>query len=178
MIRVRVASRSPVFRAGLEAVLREPGGFEVVSSELDADVVVAEADAPAPDGPPVVLLTDEPAATLRSGVQALLPRQATEAEIAAAVEAVSAGLIAVHPQFIDAIATRGMPVELDEPLTPREIEVLGLLGEGAANKEIAHRLGITEHTVKFHVASILDKLHAASRTEAVAIGLRGGLIIL
>jgi DNA-binding NarL/FixJ family response regulator len=64
------------------------------------------------------------------------------------------------------------------PLTPREVEVLRLLADGLANKEIAGRLGISDHTAKFHVAAILGKLHAATRAEAVAIGLRAGLILL
>jgi DNA-binding NarL/FixJ family response regulator len=166
-----------VYRAGLEAVLRA-SGVDVVSSELDADVIVAETEHSAAEGPPAILLTDEPTAALRSGVHGLLPREATESEIAAAISAVAAGLVAVHPQFLDAVAMRGTPVDLDEPLTPREVEVLRLLAEGVANKEIAFRLGISEHTVKFHVASLLDKLHASTRTEAVSIGLRGGLITL
>jgi DNA-binding CsgD family transcriptional regulator len=177
LTRVRVTSRSPVYRAGLEAVLRA-SGVDVVHSELDADVIVAESEHHASEGPPVILLTDEPTATLRAGVQGLLPREATESEISGAVAAVAAGLVAVHPQFLDAVAMRSAPVDLEEPLTPREVEVLRLLAEGVANKEIAFRLGISEHTVKFHVASLLDKLHAATRTEAVSIGLRGGLITL
>ena len=68
--------------------------------------------------------------------------------------------------------------ELLEPLTPREQEVLRLLALGLANKEIASRMNISEHTVKFHVAAILGKLGAASRTEAVAIGIRHGLVLL
>jgi DNA-binding NarL/FixJ family response regulator len=63
-----------------------------------------------------------------------------------------------------------------EAFTPREIEVLRLLADGLVNKEIADRLGISEHTAKFHVASILGKLQASSRTDAVAQGLRRGLI--
>ena len=63
-------------------------------------------------------------------------------------------------------------------LTPRELEVLRIMAEGEANKAIAWRLGISEHTAKFHVASILTKLNAASRAEAVAIGMRKGLILL
>jgi DNA-binding NarL/FixJ family response regulator len=65
-----------------------------------------------------------------------------------------------------------------QPLTPREIGVLRMLGEGLGNKTIASRLGISEHTVKFHVGSIFVKLGAASRTEAVARGVRQGLILL
>jgi NarL family two-component system response regulator YdfI len=65
-----------------------------------------------------------------------------------------------------------------EDLTPREIEVLRMLAEGFGNREMASRLGISDHTVKFHVSSILDKLGAASRTEAVTLGIRMGLILL
>ena len=63
-------------------------------------------------------------------------------------------------------------------LTPREIEVLSRLAEGSPNKIIAHELGISEHTAKFHVAQILSKLQAGSRTEAVTAGLRMGIVHL
>ena len=63
-------------------------------------------------------------------------------------------------------------------LTPREIEVLRLLADGASNKIIAHRLGISDHTVKFHVTSILSKMNAGTRTEAVTLGVRMGLVYL
>jgi DNA-binding NarL/FixJ family response regulator len=68
--------------------------------------------------------------------------------------------------------------ELAEPLTRREVEVLQMLAAGLMNKEIAARLNISEHTVKFHVASILGKLGAATRTEAVSLGIRRGLVLL
>ena len=67
---------------------------------------------------------------------------------------------------------------IDVPLTPRELEVLALLAEGASNKVIARRLGITAHTAKFHVGSLLDKLDAVSRTEALAQAARLGVIHL
>jgi len=63
-------------------------------------------------------------------------------------------------------------------LTARELEVLRMLAEGAANKNIAWKLAISEHTVKFHVAQILGKLNAGTRTEAVTLGIRKGLILL
>ena len=65
-----------------------------------------------------------------------------------------------------------------DDLTPREKEVLQFIALGLANKTIAGRLGISEHTVKFHVASLLSKLGAASRTEAVLLGARRGLVVL
>lgn len=178
MIKVQVTAQSPVVRAGLEALLKESGSIEIVPTASDADVVVADREPPL-EGPPAVLLTDDPTESLRVGIRGILPPHASESEIEGAVKAVAAGLIAIHPQFLDAISVpiRGA-IPLDEPLTPRELEVLRLLAEGTGNKEIAHRLGISEHTVKFHVASLLDKLHAGSRTEAVSIGIRAGLVML
>ena len=70
------------------------------------------------------------------------------------------------------------PGDAVEALTRRELEVLRLLAEGSPNKAIAYRLDISEHTVKFHVNSIFTKLHAQSRTEAVAIATRLGLVLL
>jgi two-component system, NarL family, response regulator YdfI len=69
-------------------------------------------------------------------------------------------------------------LEVVEELTPREIEVLRMMAEGLGNKEIAVRLGISDHTVKFHISSILAKVGASSRTEAVTIGIRMGLVLL
>ena len=74
--------------------------------------------------------------------------------------------------------TAEKPVEPDAALTPREIQVLTLLAEGASNKSIALRLGISVHTVKFHVASLLDKFEAIGRTDAVAQAVRLGVIQL
>jgi DNA-binding NarL/FixJ family response regulator len=67
---------------------------------------------------------------------------------------------------------------LAEPLTARELEVLAMLAEGVGNREIADRLAVSEHTAKFHISSILDKLGVSTRTEAVTTGLRTGLILL
>lgn len=72
----------------------------------------------------------------------------------------------------------GEPAGESAPLTPREIEVLRHLADGASNKLIAHKLGISDHTVKFHVTSILSKLNAGTRTEAVTMGVRKGLVYL
>jgi DNA-binding CsgD family transcriptional regulator len=76
------------------------------------------------------------------------------------------------------VAGRGGLENGDIPLTPRELEVLTLLAEGASNKIIAHRLGISVHTAKFHVRSLLDKLDAVGRTDAVAHAARLGIIVL
>jgi DNA-binding NarL/FixJ family response regulator len=138
--------------------------------------------------PALVVLVDEisPAAAadaLRGGARSMLPNDATPEEIIAAIEASAAGLVTLPASVAVelASATRPpprQPASPTAPLTPREIEVLGTLAEGLANKNIASRLGISEHTVKTHVASILMKLDAFSRAEAVAIGARQGLILL
>ena len=94
--------------------------------------------------------------------------------IAAAIEAAAAGLVVYHPEAVGArISAAGA-----EPLSPREIEVLRLIADGLSNKIIAWKLNISEHTVKFHINSILSKMRAGSRTEAVMLGLRRGLIPL
>lgn len=139
--------------------------------------------------PAVVLLleqTDEAgiADALRAGVKGVLPRGAQPQEIVAAVKATAAGLMTFHVDNAESLlpvlapAGSSTPSLQIEALTAREIEVLGMLAEGAGNKMVARRLGISEHTVKFHVGSILGKLNASSRTEAVTIGVRQGLIML
>ncbi|MGB7024944.1 MAG: response regulator transcription factor [Candidatus Acidiferrales bacterium] len=136
----------------------------------------------------IVVLSDrsEPrwfAEMLRAGIRAVLPGDISPDQLLAALEAAAAGLIVMHPAEVEAMlpaiapASRP-PAELTEPLTPRESEVLQMLASGLANKEIATRLAISEHTVKFHVASILGKFGAGSRTEAVSIGIRSGLVLL
>jgi DNA-binding NarL/FixJ family response regulator len=120
---------------------------------------------------------------LRGRAWGLLPLDASVEELAAAVHAVNEGLVVGLPAMIEPLLERHPPAQDDvallvEPLTSREIEVLQLLAQGLANKQIAAALGISEHTVKFHVSSIYTRLGAASRTEAVRLGVRLGLIIL
>jgi NarL family two-component system response regulator YdfI len=189
---------------GLAVVGSAPYGSLVVQEleRLQPDVVLVELDGGTDTegsalsalghdgGPPVlVVLADEPiedglAETLRLGARAVLPRDAQPEEIVAAVKAAAAGLVALHPDLVESLLSlvpvRSRPARAagTETLTPREIEVLGMLAEGAGNKQIARRLGISEHTIKFHVGSILAKLGAASRTEAVTLGVRQGLIMV
>jgi NarL family two-component system response regulator YdfI len=121
---------------------------------------------------------------LRNGIRAVLPRNMSPAGIVAAIGAVGVGLTVLLPEGLDnllresTVSHRAVSPPLVEALTPREIEVLGMMVEGWGNKEISTRLGISEHTVKFHVASIMGKLNASSRTEAVTSGIRHGLIML
>lgn len=169
MIRVRILGAAP-----------PPLDERFVLVDADADVLLAEGDVPeAAGGAPVVLLSDAPwsAGLYHDGVRAILPPDAAPEEIAAALEAAARGFALVAPAELAAWLPE--PAAFDEePLTPRELEVLHLLAEGVANKEIAWRLAISEHTVKFHVASILTKLHAQTRTEAVTRGIRRGWIAL
>ncbi len=200
MIRLLIAAPSAVVRAGLEALVSSNPVIELAGSFPDLspaetvrpDVILAavsleELGAPH-DGhaPAIVLLSEdtEPAWTpeaLRLGVRALLRRDASSGEVLAAVEAASNGMAVVDPQELETLLAGSNPAPVSSEasvLTARELEVLRMMAEGAANKNIAWKLGISEHTVKFHVASILGKLHASTRTEAVAIGMRKGLILL
>ena len=183
----------------LELVASEPGlaNVQSVVDQKQPDVVLADVEFPQEDAPPpellaataVVLLVSNPPGpwtidALRSGVRALLPRDVSASEMLAAIEAAAAGLTVIHPGDLQAMlpppprAERAAPTGQGEALTPRELEVFAMLAEGTGNKAIAWKLGISEHTVKFHVASIMGKLNATTRTEAVAIGIRTGLILL
>ena len=119
---------------------------------------------------------------LRAGVRGILPAETEPSSFAAAVEAAARGLLVLHPDSVQTASAAGRsaiePQELVESLTAREREVLQMISEGLGNKQIAAGLKISEHTVKFHVASILGKLGASTRTEAVSMALRRGLILL
>lgn len=124
-----------------------------------------------------------------NGASAVLPPHAPPAQIMAAIAAIAAGLH-VHAAEPSARAipedmatprssdTEDPGIAFQEALTERELEVLNLLADGLSNPMIAKRLGVSRNTVKFHVSSILAKLGANSRTEAVTLGLRRGLVIL
>jgi len=192
LISVLVAAASFVVRAGLKALVEQMPGCAVAGSvrsadlaghtlELHPDVVLwhlgPDEDAATtlhhmPDRP-VLLLTQQPAQELiRAGARGVLPPDATEIQIAAALQATAADLIVLTPDT--ALPTH----QTASGLTARETEVLRLVAEGLANKEIAYRLGISEHTVKFHVSALLGKLGAGSRAEAIGIGIRQGAIML
>jgi DNA-binding NarL/FixJ family response regulator len=130
---------------------------------------------------------------LQNNLQGILPHDARADEVISAVKAVAVDLIVLSPDFGEMILNFSATAtaqnllapgenqtseESVENLTRRELEVLELLAEGASNKTIADRLNISEHTVKFHVASVFGKLGANSRTEAVTQALRNGLILL
>jgi two-component system, NarL family, response regulator YdfI len=121
---------------------------------------------------------------VHSSLRGILPNWASRREIQTAIEAAAAGLLVLHPDVAELVAatssssSRVSSTSLGHPLSPRESEILNMLAAGLGNKEIAWRLKISEHTVKFHVTSIFNKLNASSRAEAVAVGVRLGLIIL
>ncbi len=208
MTGVVVVASSPVVRAGLEAFLREDPRFAVIPSTRaglpvvpanGAEATVLLLETASIDSATTSRVLDESGGlstvllvnrlgrasvrhALRSGVRAILPRDATGPEIIAAIEAVALGLTVLGGDEIDAL----LPAQTDaidnltrdEPLSARELEVLAMMAEGFGNKEIAARLTISEHTVKFHVSSILGKLSATTRGEAVARGVRQGFITI
>ncbi len=194
MTSVYVVAAVPALRAGLRSMLESAG--LVVAGEgaslpqpAAADVLLVSGplpeDLPELSGPVVLLSDDGRQASALQGLDlpgwALLPPDASAAQLAAAVDAVALGLV-VLPADGASPALIKPPVEvsdpLQEPLTPRELEVLQLLSQGLSNKLIARQLAISEHTVKFHVSSTYAKLGAASRTEAVSLAARRGLITL
>jgi len=186
VIRVAVASRSSVVRAGLESVVRSSALLELADAR-DADVLLLEAgDTPLEEiSRPAVLLVDASDSmtvnlALRSGIRGVISREATPEEIESAIQAVHGGLVVIAPGWLADILPELRPtaLALAEPLSDRELEVLNLIAEGQSNKLIAQSLGISEHTVKTHVASILGKLGASSRTEAVSQAIRRGLVML
>jgi DNA-binding NarL/FixJ family response regulator len=196
VIRVVVAARSSVVRAGLESVVRSSSSLELAgaldwalinSAEFEADVLLMDPGDVLPEqsSQPAVLLLDTSdaalvSAALRAGVRGVISREATSEEIESAIQAVHAGLVAITAGSLTELLRDIRPAAdaLAEPLSDRELEVLNLIAEGQSNKLIAHSLGISEHTVKTHVASILAKLGAGSRTEAVSQAIRRGLVML
>lgn len=191
MIRVLLNVSSPALRAGLRALLSSDRTIRVVNDSLDenseADVVITSAShasysnnglADSPSAA-ILLLSDDPpnVRELRRSarVWGILPADASTDELCAAVHALSQGLIVGTSALL--FESESEPLS-QGPLTERELEVIGLLSKGLANKQIALTLGISEHTVKFHVSSIYTKLNVTNRTEAVREGLRGGWIAL
>jgi DNA-binding NarL/FixJ family response regulator len=202
MIRVSVVAASVASRVGLR-VLLSGDDIEVVGEgarldELghaplsDADVAVVQGSlVPRPPALParlrgVLWLLDdgsEAAPPVSTTAWGALPSDSTPEELIAAVRALYSGLFVVHSTLAPRMLARQSALEPDaeppvEPLTARELEVLQLIGQGLANKQIADRLHISEHTVKFHVSAIYAKLNVAGRTEAVRSGARRGLIVL
>lgn len=207
MIRVLLNVPSPALRAGLGALLTADNTIKILNDSLDddieADVVITSAS---PDSfsdeefnspskslrqgshrpealsgtQAAILFLSDDQLNIReirrlSRVWGILPTDVSAEELTAAVHALSQGLIVGTATLL--FESESEPLA-HGPLTDRELEVLGLLSKGLANKQIAVALGISEHTVKFHVSSIYTKLNVTNRTEAVRAGLRGGWIAL
>ncbi len=202
-----IVAADPLARMALASLLDEfpqfhvlglanPSTVEDTLADLQEDTVVdlliwdwgweavgmAAADFEALEIPVLALLSDTNQAeeAWSVGARAMLRRESTGNSVSAAASAVAQGLIVIDPELASSILP--VPLNRDEELldelTAREMDVLLLLAEGLTNKEIGQRLGISRHTVKFHVNSILSKLHAQSRTEAVVRATRLGLLAL
>ena len=168
-LRVAVAASDPVRQADLAARIALAGHTLVAA--LEADIVLADGGALASPSLPVLRL-----AATEDDEASVLPPDLTPVQLDAALRAVAAGLRvslpgAAPPGFAEAEPSRPL-------LTPRELEILRALGEGLTNKGVARRLGISAHTVKFHLEAVFAKLGVASRAEAVAKGLRRGFILI
>jgi two-component system nitrate/nitrite response regulator NarL len=174
-LRIRVHASDPVRRRGLAAMLQAAGHTltdETPDVEL-CDLDQSPAPLPKEAEAPVVALSRASPAGAPAGV---LTPDATAEQLDAALRAVFAGLLVRSTAAPEA---RGFAPAEDMPLlTPREREILALISEGLSNKAMARRLGISVHTVKFHLEALFTKLDATSRAEAVAKGLRGGVIEL
>jgi|ERR1700731_1219606 len=204
-IRIAVVATSAVRRAGLESIVRGHTEFHLVGSfgtvarvvsyahSTGLDVIVIDSDSihdllrELTSDAAIVLLTEVSDARsisrlLRSGVRAMLSRESDTDDVLSAIYAAYDGLVLLSTPAAESLpAVYGdhplePEAELSEEITSRETDVLRMLAEGLVNKDIAARLGISEHTVKFHISSILDKLGASTRTEAVTLGIRRGLI--
>jgi two-component system nitrate/nitrite response regulator NarL len=204
-LRVLVVGEDPLARSGMLALLAEREDVTVVG-QAAPDEAAARARATTPDvalwdvgvdpvpdlealqdvvharGPAVVVLCGGEGRVpdlLGAGARGVLARQTDGPRLGAALQAVAQGLIVVDAMLADgALRTRASAEPLVEPLTPREMEVLQLIGQGLSNRTLAARLHISEHTAKFHVNAILGKLGAQTRAEAVAQGVRLGLLLL
>jgi DNA-binding NarL/FixJ family response regulator len=186
-----IVAKDPLVRSGLVAVLKAypdlvlREALETADAQLAADVVVwdaPEAGRRSSALAPVLALVNaeqEARQALRSGARGVLSRFTPPHGIAPAALAVASGHWVLDESFATALLHL---TEVERPsvnlLSPREQEVLSLLSEGLSNRDVATRLGISRHTAKFHVNAILDKLGATTRTEAVVLAARSGLLTL
>jgi two-component system, NarL family, nitrate/nitrite response regulator NarL len=200
-LRLLLIGDDPLARSALAALLAEDGELLLVgqatSAEaaplpaLDPDVTLWDMGLPREkddaarrggfDGPLVALVAApaQVAEARAAGARGILRRDTDAPRLLAALRAVAAGLVVLDDASSSAL--RPLPREprgAAEALTPREQEVLQLMASGLSNKEIARRLAISEHTAKFHVAKLLQKLGAESRSEAVFVAARLGLLLV
>jgi DNA-binding NarL/FixJ family response regulator len=204
-VRLLIVADNPFARAGIAALLNRPPQIEIVG-QIGTDLPISDQvalyrasiliwevpfDASATIGrlseikdldiPTLVLLGDDSrmADVYAGGARGILPQNTDADTIAAAIMALAHDLIVLSPELPALVANSTPPAARpSELLTERELEVIHLVAEGLPNKQIAHKLGISEHTVKFHLNALMGKLGAQSRTEAVVRATRLGLIAL
>jgi DNA-binding CsgD family transcriptional regulator len=173
-LRVRLVASDPIRQHGLTALLAEAGYLLVTDSP---DVVLFDVGpgmiAPPEAEAPVVVLSDRMPRDPPAGV---LPRDVSAVWLDLTLRAVAAGLLVRAPRPSESAGFA--PAMEESPLTPRETEILTLIGQGMSNKAVARHLGISVHTVKFHLEALFARLGATNRAEAVAKGLLGGVIEL
>lgn len=175
---VALRVRDDLRRHALEKLL-------TVAPEAEADVLVLDLrageavprDAAAFDGA-LLVLSDDPAHAADTALAGVLPAAASERQVAAAVAALAEGLVVRTPALRESSGFAARDPAARPLLTPREVEVLALVGQGMSNKAIARRLAISAHTVKYHLEAIFAKLGVRSRAEAVTRGLRLGVTLL
>ena len=186
-LRVTIASDNPLRRAALVMRLAVFGDLAVNEAALvddirNADVVVADTIDASPSSAPVLYLvrdSSEASQAIARGARGVMLRTAGPQRLHSGIRAVADGMVIVDDEVADAVMPHARArVDLIEPLTPREQQVAQLLAGGLTNKEIAQRLGVTEHTVKFHLNGLLRKLGVSTRTEAVVQAARLGILIL
>ena len=205
MIRISLTIPGSALRAGLRSLLESGPAFRVVNAsprpelldqadvwvvteaisrdEIRQEIIAAQAE--------VALLvlgdgehSSQDYAGLPVRAWGVLPVDATVEEMIAAIQALHAGLIVIYPDWVTLPLARrlsgpsGEVETLVEPLTERETEVLQWLAQGLSNRQIAAKLHISEHTVKFHVSSVYGKLGATNRAEAVRLGVRQGVVLV
>lgn len=203
MVAVAIFSIDPILRRNLEQLPHDDPAFALVGdhpssvpellNQYRIDVLLA--DAPTRellaeyrgrhDRVALVVLLDgadpeDGVRALKAGARAVLHRSSSRNEIIAAIKVITSGLIVLPPELLATLLHEAPPADdvLKAQLTRRELEVLAAMADGASNKAIARQLGISFHTAKFHVAAILAKLDADSRTEAVAKAAQSGLVML
>ncbi|MFT4625794.1 MAG: two-component system nitrate/nitrite response regulator NarL [Myxococcota bacterium] len=188
-MRIVVVAEDRLVLRGLVSLLTD-AGLEVDSADAASasdglgagttDAVVVDGIADLVEGPWVALVEDvESAQAARAaGALGVLHRETEGAPLAAALAGVVHGLVVLDPLFAEHVEVEPGPAPGFEPLTPRESEALEHLAMGYSNREIGAELGISERTARFHVAAILEKLGAQSRTEAVVLAARAGLVVL
>ena len=194
-LRVFIIAESGTECRTLSRIFEDAAGFDVVGvtsmsnsaappaasfdvAVIQAPQIIRPATFPWTQVPVLYLLSDGNSQPKElTDENAVLSRNATAPQIRAAAMAVAAGLQLARTHSSEA-AENEMELAFVEPLTERELRVLNLLADGLSNPQIARLLSISRNTVKFHVSSIISKLGATSRTEAVTIGVKRGLIIL